>query len=497
MAWESDAEVPTWPTYSEAMAMQIDPRRVNMTATFSESVTDVQFTVKDPSGAEVPGGAAGDNGNKLWTFTPGRQLDPETVYTVTVHEGKDLGGNVMSPYSWSFTTSQPDTTPPTVTGTVPAANATDVEPGTPLRVTFSEPVSNATVSVKDAAGSAVAGTQTVESATALVFAPTQPLTEETVFTAEVSRATDEAGNVMAASSWTFTTAALQPPENSPSVEYEYVSPTTDEAGEVTSSLTPAFEARVSDPDGRASTLTVQVEHDPSVPAQGSGLIWSGTSVSVPSNGWAYLSIPAGKLAKGWKTRWRARATADGVNGAWTAWHMLTVTVPSPAVARTNAQAQDPLPTDRPFNYERMTISACRQARLQSGRSYHAFGWAVVKPYTACYSRWKGWATYKTDLYTNLPKEPIKNGVMMETVVVMNTYLGNADGNGVIGIGNVGGQALRPRDISVTTSIENIRQMRDGVEVTQATTSRSSSTSTPPVRTVPPATGSSANAVWTD
>ncbi|MEV0353284.1 Ig-like domain-containing protein [Nonomuraea sp. NPDC050680] len=553
-------------------ATQVSLKR-KVTASFSESVSEVQFAVVDSAGVAVPGSVTAEAGTKMWTFTPSRDLSAESRHTITVSGAKDLSGNVMVPYSWSFTTRQPDTTPPAVTGTSPAKDARDVEVGAPLRVTFNEPVTHAAIVVKDPAGTAITGEQTMGSETELLFTSTQPLAEETAYTAEVTGATDESGNVMAAYSWTFTTAANTPPENAPvveyefaspvtddagevtssltpefegrltdpdgrastmtvqvehdpsipaqgsgpiwsgtstatpsgswasmsipanklqdgwktrwrarataggvngawtdwhtltvdvskpSVEYEYASPVTDDAGEVTSSLTPEFEGRLTDPDGRASTMTVQVEHDPSIPAQGSGPIWSGTSTATPSGSWAYVSLPGGKLQNGWKTRWRARATAGGVNGAWTDWHSLTVTLSVPA----RAAAQDPSPIDKPFNYERMTLDECTQVRKESGRPYAAFGWAKVRPYTACYSRWKGWGIYKVNAITGLPAEPIKNGVMMETSLVMNTYLGTQDGNHVQGAG-VGGSALKPRDISVFTSVKNIKVIKDGQEI---------------------------------
>ncbi|MEV4249816.1 Ig-like domain-containing protein, partial [Streptosporangium canum] len=228
--------------------------KTKVTATFSESVSDVQITIKDPSDAVVPGTVAIDGGNKVWTFVPGPQLSAETRYTVTASGAKDLGGNVMAPYSWSFTTAQPDTTPPTVTGTIPARDAAEVEVGAPIRVTFSEPVTNAEIAVKDPAGAAIAGTSAMESTTELRFTSAQPLAEETTYTVEMSGAKDGADNMMAAYLWSFRTGVIQPPANSPMVEYEYVSPTTDEAGEVTSTLTPTFGARLTDPDARTSTM---------------------------------------------------------------------------------------------------------------------------------------------------------------------------------------------------------------------------------------------------
>jgi hypothetical protein len=103
----------------------------------------------------------------------------------------------------------PDTTPPAVTGTVPAAGAAGVGTVTPVRATFSESVQPATVSLvlRDPANNAVAGSVAYDgpSRTA-TLTPAAPLAATTTFTATVSGAKDIAGNTMATShSWTFTT----------------------------------------------------------------------------------------------------------------------------------------------------------------------------------------------------------------------------------------------------------------------------------------------------
>ncbi|MFI6739124.1 hypothetical protein ACIBI9_39895, partial [Nonomuraea sp. NPDC050451] len=55
-----------------------------------------------------------------------------------------------------------------------------------------------------------------------------------------------------------------------------------------------------------------------------------------------VTVPSGKLSDGWKLRWRVRATAAGVNGAWTNWNALTVDTQSgSAVARAAAPDDDP------------------------------------------------------------------------------------------------------------------------------------------------------------
>jgi hypothetical protein len=81
-----------------------------VSATFNESIdqSTLTFTLKDPSGATVPGTAAVSSGN-VATFTPSTQLALNTVYTASV-QVSDLWGNAMTvPVTWTFTTSA---TPP-------------------------------------------------------------------------------------------------------------------------------------------------------------------------------------------------------------------------------------------------------------------------------------------------------------------------------------------------------------------------------------------------
>ncbi|OUC75511.1 hypothetical protein, partial [Streptosporangium minutum] len=95
-------------------------------------------------------------------------------------------------------------------------------------------------------------------------------------------------------------------------------------------------ATVTDPESRSSTLSVEVEHDPAATGQGSGLIWSGTSQNTFTSGSeGNVSVPAGKLSDGWKLRWRARATAGGINGAWSPWSTFSVELSKPSVSALN------------------------------------------------------------------------------------------------------------------------------------------------------------------
>ncbi|MFG2078717.1 LamG-like jellyroll fold domain-containing protein [Nonomuraea maritima] len=96
---------------------EVSPK-ANVTAAFNEAVSDVRFVVEDSSGAAVQGTLVGGHGNSEWTFTPASPLATSKAYQVEVSDAKDASGNVMAPYTWSFTTGAD--TPPPVQGLVAA-----------------------------------------------------------------------------------------------------------------------------------------------------------------------------------------------------------------------------------------------------------------------------------------------------------------------------------------------------------------------------------------
>ena len=109
-----------------------------------------------------------------------------------------------------FSPSGPDTTPPAVTATTPAAGATGVGTAAPVSATFSEAVQAATVAMQltGPGGAAVAGSTGYDSANRRAsFTPSAALASSTTYTARVSGAQDAAGNTMAQYSWSFTTGA--------------------------------------------------------------------------------------------------------------------------------------------------------------------------------------------------------------------------------------------------------------------------------------------------
>jgi hypothetical protein len=113
-----------------------------------------------------------------------------------------------------------DVTPPTVTTTVPAANASGVSASAPLTVTFSEPIDPATITtgtiqLRNAANAVVTSTVTYDAAARkATLHPTGGLTTGASYTARVAGGTtdprikDLAGNALASdAAWSFTTAS--------------------------------------------------------------------------------------------------------------------------------------------------------------------------------------------------------------------------------------------------------------------------------------------------
>lgn len=204
------------------------PINTKVGATFSEAmnpltVTNVNFTMKaTASGTAVPGTLSYSGVNAV--FIPASNLAPSTNYTVTINGGAggvaDLAGNVMvANYVWSWTTAAtPDTTPPTVIGTVNANGATNVSINAGDGATFSEAmdpttITNATFTLNQGA-TAVAGTVSYSGVNA-VFTPASSLAPNTLYTATVTTGVkDLAGNAMAANYvWSWTTGAT--PDTTP------------------------------------------------------------------------------------------------------------------------------------------------------------------------------------------------------------------------------------------------------------------------------------------
>ena len=188
------------------------------------TITNANFALTaTASGAAVPGVVSYTGVSAL--FIPLNNLAPSTNYTVTVKGGAggvaDLAGNVMlSNFTISWTTAAAaDTTPPTVTGTIPVNGQTNVPINTSVGATFSEGMNPLTITnanfalTATASGAAVPGVVSYTGVSAL-FIPLNNLAPSTNYTVTVKGGAggvaDLTGNVMASNftvSWTTAAAA--------------------------------------------------------------------------------------------------------------------------------------------------------------------------------------------------------------------------------------------------------------------------------------------------
>ena len=131
---------------------------------------------------------------------------------------KGIGYAFFDGAAGSYTASYgADTTAPTVVGASPADGATGVGAGTAVRFSFGEPLDPATVTgaaltLRTAAGAAVAGTVAYDGAAgAAVLTPGAPLGLSTGYTATVQGVKDVAGNALASPyTVSFTTGGAPP-----------------------------------------------------------------------------------------------------------------------------------------------------------------------------------------------------------------------------------------------------------------------------------------------
>jgi uncharacterized protein (TIGR03437 family) len=149
-------------------------------------------------------------------FTPLSALAFDTVYTATLTTGvMDLAGNALAAnFVWTFTTGAAlDSTPPTVSSTVPASGANNIPIGNALSATFSQAmnpldISTSTFTLQNGS-TPVPGTVAYDGVTA-TFTPLAPLPPNTLLTATITTgATDLASTALVSNYvWSFTTGVL-------------------------------------------------------------------------------------------------------------------------------------------------------------------------------------------------------------------------------------------------------------------------------------------------
>ncbi len=203
-----------------------------VSATFARAVdpATVQLTLKSAAGTAVAGSSSYNATTRVATFTPTAALGSAGTYTATVTAKNPSDVAMASAKTWSFTVA--DTDAPTLSARTPASGATNVALTTSVSATFTRAVASGSqaLTLKTAAGTSVGGTTTYNTTTRVVtFTPSAALTSSTGYTASVT-ARSTGGTTMAATSWSFTTAAatysLYATSRTPSATVTTTTPTT-------------------------------------------------------------------------------------------------------------------------------------------------------------------------------------------------------------------------------------------------------------------------------
>lgn len=302
-----------------------------LTATFNEtmdaSTIGTSTFILSNGGGNVSGTVS--YSGTTASFIPLANLSASTTFTGMITTGvKDSTGTaIASNYTWSFTTgSGPDTTPPTVSSTIPANGATDVAINSPIRVTFSEVMDVATITTSTFivvnGGTNVSGTVSYSGTTA-IFTPSSNLDRSTTYTIMITTGVkDLTGNAMVTSYHAgFTTSSS--PDNAPP-RVDSTSPSDGATGvSINSVITATFSESMDISTIGTSTFTVST----------GGINVSGT---VSYNGMTKIATftPASNLS--FSTQYTATITtgvkdlAGNAKASESTWNFTTDSAPGPS-----------------------------------------------------------------------------------------------------------------------------------------------------------------------
>jgi hypothetical protein len=274
------------------------------TATFSESmdattINSTSVELRDASNALVAATVSYNSSTKVATIAPSVTLAYAMVYTVTIKNGvngvKDLAGNAMTTnYSWSFTTLNPDLTPPTITAVTPANGAGSVSITVAPTVVFSETmnattISNAAIEMRNSSNTLISISISYNAATrTATLTPAAALANLSTYSVTVkggpAGVKDASNNALVSDySWSFTTTEAPPQQ-------------------------PVTIQSVTTKTGNAATTHALT----GVPA-GALLVLATTSDAVPSN-----AVVSSTPALTWTKRVDAGATSSDNSEIWTA-----------------------------------------------------------------------------------------------------------------------------------------------------------------------------------
>ena len=200
------------------------PVAQKVNATFSKAMdpttlTSTTYTLTSGTPAvAVPGTVSYVVATMVVTFTPTSNLAPSTKYTATVTTGaKDVAGNALAAnYVWSFTTTAGPAIAPQVVSTNPLNGGSNLCIPLTISATFDKLMDPLTLIpanftlTSGAANTPVNGSVSYDGPTkTATFAPNNPLTGGTNYTAKVTTGVKDAGgNPLAADKiWTFGTSS--------------------------------------------------------------------------------------------------------------------------------------------------------------------------------------------------------------------------------------------------------------------------------------------------
>jgi methionine-rich copper-binding protein CopC len=328
-----DTTPPTVSSVSPAIGTTDVAVNSSIAATLSENMTAGSFTTASftlSGGAGVVIGAVSYNGSTA-TFNPTADLAYATTYTATISTGvTDAAGNALAAnYVWSFTTgAAPDLTPPIVSGTSPANNATNAAINADITVTFSENMtagSFTTASFTLSSGAGVVIGAVSYNGTTATFDPTADLAYATTYTATITTgATDAGGNPLETNYvWTFTTGAA--PDTTPPTVFS-ISPATGASNvAINADITGTFSENMTAGSLTTATFTL---------SGGAGVVpgtvsYSGTTATFnPTVDLAYATTYTATITTG---------VTDAAGNALAANYTWTFTTPLP-LSFTNGQA---------------------------------------------------------------------------------------------------------------------------------------------------------------
>jgi len=170
------------------------------------------------TGGTPVGGSISLSGDRTTlTFVPSSLLAVNTTYAVTVSGFTDQAGNLVTPFSSTFSTGTSaiaDNNRPSVITVSPVNGATGVAAGSNIVLTFNEVIDAATVNLNtvlifaNGFGGQLAGSYAVDATDKVVtFTPASPLPGNTLIFVEVNGVTDLSGNGNNFFESTFTTGA--------------------------------------------------------------------------------------------------------------------------------------------------------------------------------------------------------------------------------------------------------------------------------------------------